>query len=365
MATSPRNWLELDGLSNCVEVPIMPEKPTALTLEAKVLIKSGGTGRQSLIVAKPFELFVEENWLWVEAKTQRAENPRQAKTRLQPDTWYFVAMAWQGNARGGVGSLHVDGQYRAGFRTGFKEVNFYGRKIFFGAKDGGDFLNGSLAQTAIWQVKRTPRDDIAKIQPVIENFNAQGMNPAHHKLLGWWPLNEGSGKRALDHSGHGRHGEIQGTTTKSVTRRTNKGRKTVQLLETQWPTFETDNNPPKPTQAGRVMIQVTRDPHIDVMRQPKKAYIFPEDVVAHEGDTVEWLFTDKDVTDDKVKGFDTGPPSAIWKTKPAQNIGNKKKWDGIVVGTSGKFTFNLNVTDSSGTHDIDPSLECRRRRGRR
>jgi hypothetical protein len=76
--------------------------------------------------------------------------------------------------------------------------------LFIGKRPGGGLLTGNIFDVRIWNTVRTAKE-------IVDNMNTKltGNEPG---LVGYWPLNEGSGTIAHDLSGNGNHGEIHGAT---------------------------------------------------------------------------------------------------------------------------------------------------------
>jgi hypothetical protein len=131
-------------------------------------------------------------------------HPYYGTTILQNNTWYHVAMTFNGNQM----SLYLNGQleYTNGFGVGtqYESIQYNGVASglnSFGTPKG--FFRGTIDEVRIWNYDR----DILEIQNGIN----VSMNGPVNGLVGCWGFNESSGNSVIDSSGNNITGIIYGS----------------------------------------------------------------------------------------------------------------------------------------------------------
>ncbi|HET7637899.1 MAG TPA: LamG-like jellyroll fold domain-containing protein, partial [Ktedonobacteraceae bacterium] len=111
--------------------------------------------------------------------------------------WYHVA----GVLGAGKLLLYIDGQVRGSvdcppFETGLFNLYKSGLNIGSGTRTGEGFnFKGQISEVRLWKIARRQQDIAASMHSRLAG-NEEG-------LVGYWPLTEGYGTTAYDHSGHG------------------------------------------------------------------------------------------------------------------------------------------------------------------
>ena len=120
---------------------------------------------------------------------------------LRDDKWHHVAMSYKANTTNGF-AVYVDGKL-AGSRDSIDAklptINLV--DVIIGSYDGKkEFTKGLLSQVSIWK-KSLAKDQIEKLM---------GTEPksGDANLIGFWPLNDGSGINAIDNSTYKYNGTI-------------------------------------------------------------------------------------------------------------------------------------------------------------
>jgi hypothetical protein len=129
-----------------------------------------------------------------------------ATVQLIPGTWYHLAVVFDVSNTAHFylnGELvkTVEGELPATLAIGTLEI---GRK----AEARDEYFHGQLAEIRIWSKARTA----AAIQAG-KSYRLVGDEP---NLVGYWPLNEGSGTMVYDKSSHANHGIIRGDAVWSI-----------------------------------------------------------------------------------------------------------------------------------------------------
>ena len=129
-----------------------------------------------------------------------------ATAQLIPGTWYHLAVVFDVSNTAyfylnGELVQTVEGELPATLAIGNLEI---GRK----AEARDEYFHGQLAEIRIWSKARTA----AAIQAG-KSYRLVGDEP---NLVGYWPLNEGSGTMVYDKSSHANHGIIHGDAVWSI-----------------------------------------------------------------------------------------------------------------------------------------------------
>jgi len=126
-------------------------------------------------------------------------------TVLEADTWYHVAMTYDGSfVRMYVnGQLDAEVAYSSGVDVNTAPVGL-GASYQVGVTPS-NVLDGQLANAAIWTRALTPAE--------LRHDMAEGMPDDGTGIVGLWPLTEGNGAVATDVSGNGNNGTFEDSTS--------------------------------------------------------------------------------------------------------------------------------------------------------
>ncbi|MCP3136328.1 LamG domain-containing protein [Pyxidicoccus xibeiensis] len=207
----PAPVLEFNGTSTYVDLgePLALEITGPITLEAWIRPTSADTVQN--IVARGYTATnaSEEIALRVSGRYYQVGSYMTGK----PYAFAYMTLPVQDLNRW----VHVagvyDGQKWKLYRNGelMSEVDQAGGGAYplsarwaIGAKGGGGerFFKGRIRDVRIWSVART--------QEQLEEGMKKPPDPSEEGLAGYWPMNEGSGRRVVDQSGNEAHGFIQG-----------------------------------------------------------------------------------------------------------------------------------------------------------
>jgi len=109
------------------------------------------------------------------------------------NAWTHMALAYDGS----MVRLYVNGQLAASASRNLNTQNHAAGMLI--GRWANDFFHGAIRDVRIWNVSRF------RFQ-IEETMNSSPLGGSG--LLAWWPLEEGSGDIAHDHSGNNRHGVI-------------------------------------------------------------------------------------------------------------------------------------------------------------
>jgi len=199
-------FLEFDGVDDYVELPDMnPNYVNGFTVEAWVRYSSfqswsriidfgnGAPGDNILFanlgLANDLVFQVYRDWIGSTITAPGA---------LEPNTWMHLAATVDG---AGNAALYRDGQLLAPGpmnvpKTWPRTKNYVGRSNW--AADG--YFDGGMRELRVWNVARSQ----AEIQTTM-NEPLSGDEPG---LVGYWPLDEGSGDTIHDHTSADHHGRL-------------------------------------------------------------------------------------------------------------------------------------------------------------
>ena len=234
------------------------------------------------------------------------------------------------------------------------------------------FFHGDIAQVRIWN-RALSKDEI------VSSYHAQEWLGSTEGLVGWWPLNEGTGTTAVDHSGNGRHGTIHNPAWSEPNK--------VVIQVTHNPLWV---NPDPPidtsTEQGKELYRVNRrsNPRHIFLGMPTVQSPEGGEIDVEVGDTVEWLFDPADrgeqiinvdsgntaPVDDEASSHTPGAPVAyasddeFWGTN-LPDVVEQDDLQATVQDTaqdkSYKYLLKINNDEP---FPIDPRLTCRRQGNR-
>ena len=117
---------------------------------------------------------------------------------LSIHTWYHLAFSFDGTDL----SFYLNGEFLGSCPFAFN--NNPAHSVRFGGYDGNSSIEGNLSEVRVWDHART-----AQQVTDYQNFRLTGGEAG---LLGYWPLNEGSGSVAFDQSGNNSTGTVVSAT---------------------------------------------------------------------------------------------------------------------------------------------------------
>ena len=120
--------------------------------------------------------------------------------------WYYVTVTKNGS------SIHYysNGVHISSSTSDFGVMTDSSEKLLIGAKNNAsgaippDFFHGKISSVEIWERALSQAE-------IIENHNCSPTGD-EDGLVGYWRFNEGNGSIAIDHSGNGNDGAINGAT---------------------------------------------------------------------------------------------------------------------------------------------------------
>ncbi|MBP0011132.1 LamG-like jellyroll fold domain-containing protein [Roseofilum sp. Belize Diploria] len=122
---------------------------------------------------------------------------------VELNTWTHVAATYDGSTM----KLYINGEPSGNPVPSKILINSqYPLRIGAGITEGnpGFFFNGKIAEVRLW--------DKARSQEEIQELMHQRLTGSEAGLVGYWPLDAGSGTTVTDKSGHGNNGTINGAT---------------------------------------------------------------------------------------------------------------------------------------------------------
>lgn len=126
-------------------------------------------------------------------------------TKLQKERWYHVAFVQ--DASNNKLKIYVDGALDSESPLQGTGVNttgdiFVGAREYFNSGNGSHFFNGVIYELRMWNIARSQVDIKATLNTTLQGNEAN--------LVGYWPLNDGTGTTVKDRSSGQRPGTIQG-----------------------------------------------------------------------------------------------------------------------------------------------------------
>lgn len=222
-----RSFLYLDGSSTFVDVKNAPSlNPTsAMTLEAWVCrLDSGGHSNHPFVskvetdeipyMPGDWEFFAGWNaydeqgtpwgdyvllWSYADSTMHTASLP----SGVELKTWYHAAGVYQWDETGKTGSvtLYINGTLISTIKIS-RGIGTNGRDVWIGRSHRlNSYFQGALAEVRFWSTARTQ-------QQIEDSMNQALPSSGNTGLVGYWPLDEGSGSTAQDRSGSGNNGAI-------------------------------------------------------------------------------------------------------------------------------------------------------------
>ena len=123
----------------------------------------------------------------------------------QTNQWYHIAGTYDGQ----VAKVYINGVESVLCRIQTLQINHIAdNNLYIGIyKDENEknFFQGKMTEARLWGVARTPEE--------IQQNMHQRLTGNESGLVGYWPLNEGSGTVANDKSPNANHGTIEGGAT--------------------------------------------------------------------------------------------------------------------------------------------------------
>ncbi len=210
MAASPQSVLTFNGTSDYISVPDSSSlQISAYTVEA--WIKPAGKPNEAWkgIVGKPgrnYNIWIHNTgYVHHRFHTKASTNsgvPNTAKSSIKWNKWSHVAITNDGK----TAKTYINGQLKKQGPTGGalivdKTPLYVARRL---DQQSGNYFKGQIADIRVWDQVRSPDQ--------IKNLMGQRLKGDEAGLVGYWPLNEGSGTTAKDLTGNGNQGTIHGGT---------------------------------------------------------------------------------------------------------------------------------------------------------
>jgi|GEM_PF-4107820 len=207
-----RPVLTFDGINDYIEVPYSEKhNPKVFTLSCWVnpskLGELGviGTHYRKAKVDEGYFLGLASNgnrWYLDITKLQYVRSPSEPNLNM----WTHVATTFDGNKA----KLYLNGRAASELIVSSHTVNTH-VPLRIGAGHYSEtnvpyfFFTGQIAEVCIWNKARTQQE--------IQSDMYQSLSGKEEGLVGYWPLNEGSGNTAIDKTGNGINGVIKGSPT--------------------------------------------------------------------------------------------------------------------------------------------------------
>ncbi|OQW93337.1 MAG: hypothetical protein BWK79_11650, partial [Beggiatoa sp. IS2] len=209
MITTQSVVLAFDGKDDFISLPAMNlDYSKGITVEtwifynsfkhwSRVIDFSNGIGQDNLVFAN----YGSTNGLAISIRQGGNEQQLRADGVLETGKWLHVAMTVDS---AGNGKLYKNGQEVKSGKMHLplnlnRTLNYIAKSPW--PNDG--YFDGYLADVRLWNVARSPAE-------VMRDMVFLGFATGEAGLVGYWPLNDGSGNTASDKSGKGNHGTISG-----------------------------------------------------------------------------------------------------------------------------------------------------------
>ncbi|MGK7893104.1 MAG: LamG-like jellyroll fold domain-containing protein [Xenococcus sp. (in: cyanobacteria)] len=198
--------LTFDGKGDYVDVPNHPNPTQAITISCWAKSNTPTWNNYGFLVSQRnafilhpnaggksihFYIFSAGGW------RATAVNP----TDIDITEWHHYAGTFDGHSI----RIYIDGDEAA--RVDWSgTIALDNGSMFIGWDDGvaGRYFDGQITEVRLW--------DYARREQEIKGDMNQRLVGNEPKLLGYWPLNEGSGNIAYDKTANGKNGEINGAT---------------------------------------------------------------------------------------------------------------------------------------------------------
>ena len=199
--------LTFDGLDDYIEIPYSERlTPQIFTMSCwarftKVRTNHNALMHQGVDGEGGYDLFVTATWcLYIDnSVTIECVN-----SSLAPilNIWTHLAATFDGSKA----IIYVNGQARGesilSYLVNTSSSLLIGSGYSYDYKGAGYFFPGQIAEVCIWNKARTQQE--------IQSDMSKRLTGEEAGLVGYWPLNEGSGNIALDKTDNGKNGIIYG-----------------------------------------------------------------------------------------------------------------------------------------------------------
>jgi Concanavalin A-like lectin/glucanases superfamily/Lamin Tail Domain len=211
--------LSFDGKSQYVEIPYKPEQnPDVFTVSAWAKVTGGQGTWRSVITSRDgspnrgYIIYAGANnkWqTWVGNGLSGDGNGWMAVSGsdIQLNTWTHVASVFDGK----VLELFINGKSVSKKNVTYAKNTQRPLRIGTGLTERtycNYFYHGQIAEVSVWNVVRNEAD--------IQSSMNQRLRGNEAGLMGYWPLNECSGKTVADQTSHGNAGNVSGATWQTI-----------------------------------------------------------------------------------------------------------------------------------------------------
>lgn len=128
-----------------------------------------------------------------------------SSTALALDTWTHIALTVSGGASGGDVRWYINGAETANSTNALNDAAILGTFRGLLGDSGRERVRATVSDVRIWNVVRTATE--------IADAYDRRIGAATPGLVGYWPLNEGSGTTATDATSNANDGTIIGSQT--------------------------------------------------------------------------------------------------------------------------------------------------------
>jgi hypothetical protein len=196
--------LNFDGKGDYVEVPEHNNSSNSLTVSAWARSHTPTWNQYGCLVSKrnPYSLHPEAGGKTIHFYIRSGGWKFVSVTpNIDITQWHHYAGTFDGTTL----RLYIDGEEVAAKDLPGKLDNDNGRLYIGRDIDGmSRYFNGQIAEVQVW--------DKALIQAELQNIMHRSLMGNESGLIGYWPLNEGSGDTVLDRTKRSLHGKIVGAT---------------------------------------------------------------------------------------------------------------------------------------------------------
>jgi hypothetical protein len=220
MDKKARSVLSFDGFDDLVEVARHSEQKIAKNLTIEAWVFPCGRTHYAGIVSRVFDTGAIESGYGllldngggfygaVKVTGQGYQYLSSGANTVPGNDWHHLAMTWDGQQL----LLYVDGERKAAYACAGTNLHYDPEhEVTIGAYRDNDeryHFSGKIAEVRLWNVTRTAK------QISDDRFvQLAGSEPG---LVGYWPLDEGSGVSVADRTKQGSHGKISGATWEKV-----------------------------------------------------------------------------------------------------------------------------------------------------
>ncbi|MDJ0598429.1 MAG: patatin-like phospholipase family protein [Crocosphaera sp.] len=208
---TPSSVVEFNGEDNYLEIPNCPNPTQSITVSCWAKSDTPTWNAIGCLVSKRNAFILHPNGSLGNQKTIQffifsgGWKAAIFEPNIDITQWHQYTGTFDGKSI----RLYIDGEEVA--KTDYSgEINLDDGSLFIGWDDGrsGRYFDGQIGEVCLWNYGRS--------QPEINGDMHQRLQGNEQGLIGYWPLNDGTGKTIKDHSNHGNDGTLVGAVWKEV-----------------------------------------------------------------------------------------------------------------------------------------------------